>query len=109
MMCGVLVIHQRYNMVQYLSAILVSGGLALFTLADNRISPEFNVYGVILALLSVFADAILSNLQQKILQSYQSTQSEMVRLSKDRQCSIKKKCRFFTLTWLAWCKLQQSQ
>lgn len=78
MMCGIFFIHQRYTAVHYFGAGLVSVGMALFTLADNKISPEFNMYGVGLALLSIFADAMLSNLQQKILQSFGSPQSEMV-------------------------------
>ena len=56
----------------------MSAGLALFTLADNQVSPEFNTFGVFLASASVFADALLANLQEKVLQTYRSPQSEMV-------------------------------
>jgi hypothetical protein len=34
-----------YTLAEYCGAVLVSAGLALFTLADSQLSPDFNVMG----------------------------------------------------------------
>jgi hypothetical protein len=36
-----------YTIAEYIGAALVSAGLALFTLADSKMSPEFNAVGML--------------------------------------------------------------
>ncbi|ELR12745.1 UAA transporter family protein [Acanthamoeba castellanii str. Neff] len=85
MLCGLLVIQKRltnarssYTLAEYCGAALVSAGLALFTLADSQLSPNFNVIGLAMVMTSVLSEALLSNFQEKILKNFGSPQSEMV-------------------------------
>merc|ERR1711862_252507 len=55
-----------YSSMEYLSAIFVCTGLILFTSADWRLTPTFNLIGLIMVSFSVIADAILPNLQEKL-------------------------------------------
>ena len=54
---------------EYLSAIGISLGLIMFTAADWQTSPSFNPIGLLLVSLSVCADSILPNFQQKLFSS----------------------------------------
>ncbi len=54
---------------EYLSAIGISLGLVMFTAADWQTSPSFNPIGLLLVSLSVCADSILPNFQQKLFSS----------------------------------------
>ena len=55
-----------FSASEYFSAIGISIGLIMFTAADWQTSPTFNPIGVVLVSLSVFADSLLPNFQQKV-------------------------------------------
>jgi solute carrier family 35 (adenosine 3'-phospho 5'-phosphosulfate transporter), member B3 len=46
----------------------VSLGMVLFAVADFKVSPNFNVIGLVLVCVSVVADAFLPNFQEKIFE-----------------------------------------
>ena len=58
-----------FSSSEYLSAVGISLGLIMFTTADWKTSPSFNPTGIALVSLSVCADSILPNFQQKIFSS----------------------------------------
>ena len=58
--------RRKFSSFEYVSAVLVCAGLVLFASADWRLTPTFNPIGLLLVSLSVVADAILPNLQEKL-------------------------------------------
>jgi solute carrier family 35 (adenosine 3'-phospho 5'-phosphosulfate transporter), member B3 len=55
-----------FTSVEYTCALAVCAGLVFFAAADWQLTPTFNSIGIILVSLSVFADAILPNAQEKV-------------------------------------------
>lgn len=53
-------------------------GLALFTVADSSISPNFNSYGVVMISLALVCDAAIGNVQEKAMKTYKAPNSEVV-------------------------------
>ena len=52
-------------------------GLILFTLADSKISPIFDITGVLMISLALVADAIIGNVQEKTIKQYNASNSEV--------------------------------
>lgn len=59
-------LRRRYALYEYVSAIMLVGGLVIFTLADAKTSPNFSVWGVIMVSGALVLDAFLGNLQEAI-------------------------------------------
>lgn len=68
MLLGALVpgLRRLYSLQEYVSALLLVGGLILFTLADAASSPNFQVLGVAMVCTALLLDAILGNMQEAI-------------------------------------------
>jgi solute carrier family 35 (adenosine 3'-phospho 5'-phosphosulfate transporter), member B3 len=61
------VLNKRiFSSVEYSCALAVCAGLVFFAAADWQLTPTFNSIGIILVSLSVFADAILPNAQERV-------------------------------------------
>lgn len=59
--------HQRvFDLVEYTCALAICTGLVMFAAADWELAPSFHPIGLILVTLSVFADAILPNAQERL-------------------------------------------
>jgi len=63
MIGGVFILRKRYAPLEYVSAITLSLGLVIFTLADVSTRPQFDIRGVLLLSFSLMADAFIGNLQ----------------------------------------------
>jgi solute carrier family 35 (adenosine 3'-phospho 5'-phosphosulfate transporter), member B3 len=64
------VIHRRvFSSVEYACAIAVCGGLILFAAADWELAPSFHPIGLAFVSMSVCADAILPNAQERLFQT----------------------------------------
>ena len=60
------IINRRiFKSIEYFSAFSISIGLVIFAAADWRLTPSFHPTGLILVSLSVIADAILPNAQER--------------------------------------------
>eukprot|EP00586_Coscinodiscus_wailesii_P003598 CAMPEP_0172489888 /NCGR_PEP_ID=MMETSP1066-20121228/20161_1 /TAXON_ID=671091 /ORGANISM="Coscinodiscus wailesii, Strain CCMP2513" /LENGTH=369 /DNA_ID=CAMNT_0013258077 /DNA_START=292 /DNA_END=1401 /DNA_ORIENTATION=+ len=55
-----------YSPTEYVCAFCVCAGLVMFATADWKLTPSFNSIGLALVSLSVVADAILPNAQEKL-------------------------------------------
>lgn len=53
-------------------------GLILFTLADSKVQPNFQLFGVMVVSLALVADAIIGNVQEKAMKRHDSSNNEMV-------------------------------
>lgn len=61
------IINKRiFQAVEYLAAFAISLGLIIFTAVDWQISPIFHPIGLALVSMSVFADAVLPNAQERL-------------------------------------------
>jgi len=56
----------------------MSIGLIFFTLADSKVQPNFNTYGVIVICSALVADAVIGNYQEKIMKTYNVSNVEIV-------------------------------
>ncbi|XP_022171362.1 adenosine 3'-phospho 5'-phosphosulfate transporter 2 isoform X2 [Myzus persicae] len=63
MIGGVLVQHKVYKVIDIVAASCMCAGLILFTLADNKVSPDFNLIG---------------NFQEKMMKKHNASNAEIV-------------------------------
>jgi adenosine 3'-phospho 5'-phosphosulfate transporter B3 len=56
----------------------MSTGLVFFTLADSKVQPNFNLYGVIIICSALIADAAIGNYQEKIMKEHHVPNVEIV-------------------------------
>lgn len=78
MIGSILIQQKKYSFLDYAAAILMSVGLTLFTLADSRVSPKFNFVGVLMISCALLCDAIIGNVQEKVLKLYSPSNTEIV-------------------------------
>eukprot|EP00041_Stephanoeca_diplocostata_P024623 m.630240 g.630240 ORF g.630240 m.630240 type:complete len:339 (-) comp22565_c2_seq17:2697-3713(-) len=67
MIGGVLLQRKTYTFVDYLASATLSFGLAVFTLADVTVNPNYNLTGVLLISMALCADAVIGNLQERVM------------------------------------------
>ncbi|GLG99768.1 Adenosine 3'-phospho 5'-phosphosulfate transporter 2 [Gryllus bimaculatus] len=75
---GIIIQQKRYGVLDFLAAGLMCVGLALFTLADSQISPNFSYMGVFMISCALLCDAAIGNFQEKSMKNYQATNCEVV-------------------------------
>jgi adenosine 3'-phospho 5'-phosphosulfate transporter B3 len=73
-----LILGKRYNFIDKLAVCLMTIGLIFFTLADSKIQPNFELYGVFMVSCALVADAIIGNVQEKAMKKFNSSNTEMV-------------------------------
>lgn len=78
-MFGGMVIQKKvYNRFDFMSVTLMTFGLIFFTIADQKASPNFNMVGVALISAALMADAVIGNVQEKMMREYKASNCEMV-------------------------------
>ncbi|KAF5280583.1 hypothetical protein FQR65_LT00336 [Abscondita terminalis] len=75
---SILIQGKRYGPLDFGAAMLMCVGLTLFTLADSKVSPNFNTKGVIVISMALLCDAIIGNVQEKNMKNYNASNSEVV-------------------------------
>lgn len=65
-------------MLEKLSIVFITLGLIFFTLADSKVYPNFEIYGVLLVSTALLADALVGNLQEKKMKEHESSNIEMI-------------------------------
>jgi len=70
---------KRFTYIEVGSAMAVCAGLITFAAGDWSLSkPQFHPFGLTLVTLSVFADAVLPNAQEKLFRTYDASKSEVM-------------------------------
>lgn len=69
MLVATIVNERKFSSLEYLCALSVCVGLVMFAAADWKLTPTFNPFGLLLVILSVIADSILPNAQEKLFSS----------------------------------------
>lgn len=75
---GIIIQGKIYGFLDFIAAFLMSLGITLFTLTDIQVYPSFNLTGIVLISLALIADAVIGNVQEKVLKEYHSSNNEMV-------------------------------
>lgn len=66
MLIATIMNHKIFSSIEYMCALSVCVGLIFFSVADWQLAPTFNPIGLVMVFLSVFADAILPNAQERL-------------------------------------------
>lgn len=69
---------KTFNRYDVAAAICMSTGLIFFTLADSKVQPNFNLYGVLIICSALVADAVIGNYQEKIMKEHHVPNVEIV-------------------------------
>lgn len=75
---SILIQGKKYGPLDFLAAIAMCIGLALFTLADSQVSPNFNTFGVAMISMALLCDAAIGNVQEKAMREHKAPSSEVV-------------------------------
>jgi len=75
---GILIQGKRHGLLDFVASGFMCLGLVLFTLADSKLSPSFNLTGVLMICLALVADAVIGNVQEKTIRQFGATNSEVV-------------------------------
>ncbi|CAF0707495.1 unnamed protein product [Brachionus calyciflorus] len=78
MIGSILILGKKYNWIDKLAVLSMCIGLIFFTLADSKLHPNFEFYGVMLVSCALVADAIIGNVQEKAMKQNNSSNTEMV-------------------------------
>eukprot|EP00038_Savillea_parva_P030832 m.80597 g.80597 ORF g.80597 m.80597 type:complete len:363 (+) comp9364_c0_seq1:1350-2438(+) len=81
MIGGVFLQRKKYVATDYIASGLLSIGLIIFTLADVEVSPQYSPTGVALISAALCADAIIGNVQERVMNKFEMTTVEMVHKS----------------------------
>jgi len=75
---SVLIQRKKHSFLDFLAAICMCIGLALFTLADSKVSPSFNTFGIFLISMALVCDAAIGNVQEKAMREHKAPNHEVV-------------------------------
>lgn len=75
---GSIVLGKRYSIWDYAASVQLILGLIMLYLANVTVSISLDMVGLVLILSSLTCDAVIGNVQEKILQQYGSTPTEML-------------------------------
>ena len=79
MLVGMIIQGRYYTRLEYLSAVLLAAGITLFTMGDAYDSPKFDIRGLVLISIGVFADAVTANFEEaRFFRQHHCTQAEVM-------------------------------
>jgi len=82
MMVGVCYLNKKYKSRDYLSVLLLSVGIIIFSLGNTSDGFDFQFKGVFLILCALMADAVIGNVQEKVLVQHDASTTEMIYYTK---------------------------
>jgi len=78
MLGGFLFLKKRYSLIEVLSIGMIVCGLIGISYSDKISKNKFDLWGVALSIISLCFDAVASNLQEKALDTYGASQTEVM-------------------------------
>lgn len=75
---SVVIQKKKHTFLEFLAAICMCIGLALFTLADSQVFPSFNTFGILLISMALLCDAAIGNVQEKAMREHKAPNHEVV-------------------------------
>mmetsp|Transcript_47306 Transcript_47306/g.102727 ORF Transcript_47306/g.102727 Transcript_47306/m.102727 type:complete len:109 (-) Transcript_47306:905-1231(-) len=82
MLVNILYLHRRHGWLDIVGALCLVVGLCIFTLGDSTISPEWDPLGIPMVSVALLADALIGNVQEKVMRENGATQDEMASYSR---------------------------
>lgn len=73
-----IILGKKYNLYDKLAVLCMTLGLVFFTLADSKLHPSFELYGIVMVMGALIADAVIGNVQEKAMKQHNSSNTEMV-------------------------------
>lgn len=81
MIGGIFIQNKRYTLLDFIAVVLMTSGLIFFTIADQSVSPKFDMTGVALISAALCADAVIGNVQEKTMKAFKANNAEVVLFS----------------------------
>jgi len=78
MIGGMIIQGKTFTTWEFIASLVLSAGLAVFTLADVAVQPNFSTVGVALISAALCADAAIGNVQEKLMKNMGVHSTEMV-------------------------------
>merc|ERR1719230_2237148 len=78
MIGGIIIQGKRYSVLDFVSCVCMSIGLAFFVLAGSTLQPTFSSVGIAMMSGALCADAGIGNVQEKAFKRFQASNTEMV-------------------------------
>ena len=78
MIGGYFFLNKRYSIFEIISILSIVIGLVGISLSDKYSKNQFNLFGVFLSTFSLICDAVASSIQEKALDMYGASQSEVI-------------------------------
>jgi drug/metabolite transporter (DMT)-like permease len=75
---GLLYHHKRYSPSDFIAVVMMTIGMVAFCMADYAAYDEFSLYGIVLVIAAILADATSGAVQEKILQQHKAPPDEVV-------------------------------
>jgi len=75
---GIILQRKKFSIMDFVAAMSMCIGLAIFTLADSKLSPTFDSVGIGMLSVALIADAVVSNLQEKSMKMHQALNAEVI-------------------------------
>ncbi|EGD78811.1 hypothetical protein PTSG_01786 [Salpingoeca rosetta] len=78
MVGGILIQRKRYGVMDYFASLLLCCGLVVFATADMSLQVSYHFAGIVLLCVALCADAVIGNVQEKVMKANSVTPTEMV-------------------------------
>lgn len=75
---GILIQKKKHNVMDFIAATAMCIGLIFFTLADSKLSPDFQHIGILMISLALVCDAAIGNVQEMAMKKNKAPNSEVV-------------------------------
>uniref|UniRef100_A0A182QTK9 Adenosine 3'-phospho 5'-phosphosulfate transporter 2 n=1 Tax=Anopheles farauti TaxID=69004 RepID=A0A182QTK9_9DIPT len=75
---SVLIQGKKHGPMDFFAAFAMCLGLILFTLADSKVQPDFDTFGVFLISMALLCDAAIGNVQEKAMREHRAPNNEVV-------------------------------
>lgn len=75
---GIFILKRKYKSIDYAATFFMVLGLIAFTLANSQLSPDFNVFGIIMISCALLCDAVMGNYQEKVMKEHEVPNAEII-------------------------------
>lgn len=75
---GIVLQRKKFCIMDFIAAMSMCFGLAIFTLADSKLSPTFDSIGIAMLSVALVADAVVSNVQEKAMKMHHAFNAEVI-------------------------------
>jgi adenosine 3'-phospho 5'-phosphosulfate transporter B3 len=82
MLVGVVFLGKKYSWLDYLAMLSLTIGMVIFSVGDSLVNTQFSTPGLVAIGFALMADALIGNVQEKSMNKYNASTTEMIFYSK---------------------------